>query len=225
MAFIEAGLRKFSDVYAELGITSIVYPALGCGNGELDFESQVKPCMEKYLQKVPIPTLIYLPNQHLTCPELSSIRYINQWLRSEPTSLPFDEVWRDVLKVLQHRSKFYTQAGNDCYTAIAEDAPPGMTIQSSTNRYQIDAVELLEFWQQLRDFGMIYENIAPNRLLFPYLMPIFEQLPYVHPIAISKSTQDLINKPKAGLQVVPPPIPNESLESDLFTNFVYAAQA
>ena len=181
--------------------------------------------MEKYLRKVSIPTFIYLPNQHLTCPELSSIRYINHWLQSEPSSLLFDEVWRDILKVLQHRSEFYTRAKNDCYTALAEDEPPSMTIQSSTNRYQIDAVELLEFWQQLRDFGMIYENIAPSRLLFPYLMPIFERLPYVHPIAISKSTQDLINKPKAGLQVVPPPIPTDLLESDLFTNFVYPTQA
>ena len=141
MEFIEAGLRKFSDVYAELGITSIVYPALGCGNGELDFESQVKPCMEKYLQRVPIPTFIYLPIQYLASPEHSSIRYINQWLQSEPTSLPFNEVWGDILKVVQHRSEFYTQAKNDCYTAIAEDEPPSMTIQSSTNRYQIDAVE------------------------------------------------------------------------------------
>ena len=224
LEYIEAGLRKFSNVYAELGITSIAFPALGCGNGGLDFESQVKPCMEKYLQRVPFPTFIYLPIQYLACPEHSSIRYINQWLRSEPTSLPFNEVWGDILKVLQHRSEFYTRAKNDCFTAIAEDEPPSMTIQSSTNRYQIDAVELLEFWQQLRDFGMIYENIAPNCLLFPYLMPIFERLPYVHPIALAKSTQDLINKPKAGLQVVPPPIPNESLESDLFTNLVYAAQ-
>ena len=225
LEYIEAGLHKFSDVYAELGITSIAFPALGCGNGGLDFELQVKPHMEKYLQKVPIPTYIYLPNQYLTRPEHSSIRYINHWLRSEPTSLPFDEVWRDVLKILQDRAEFNTRAGNDCYIAMAEDEPPSMTIQESTNTYQIHDFELLEFWQQLRDFGMIYENIAPNRLLFPYLMPIFEQLPYVHPIAISNSTQDLINKPRAGFQVVPPPIPNESLENNLFTNFVYAAQA
>ena len=221
--YIEAGLSKFTDVYAELGITSIAFPALGCGNGELDYDSQVKPCMEKYLQKVPIPTFIYLPIRSLARPEHADIRYINQWLRSEPSSLPFDEVWEDVLRVLQHRSEFYTRAGNHRYTAIAEDDPPSMTVQTSNKTYQISAVELLEFWQQLRDFGIICEDIAPNRLLIPHLMPIYKQLPYVRPIALSKSTQDLANRPRAGLQVVAPPVPTALLKNDSITNLVDAA--
>ncbi|MBS3969780.1 MAG: hypothetical protein KGZ94_06655 [Clostridia bacterium] len=33
---------------------------LGCGNGELDWESQVRPLMEKYLSRLPIDIYVYL---------------------------------------------------------------------------------------------------------------------------------------------------------------------
>ena len=34
-------------------------PKLGCGNGGLDWETQVKPLVEKYLKKSPINVSIY----------------------------------------------------------------------------------------------------------------------------------------------------------------------
>ena len=36
---IEQGLRKFGDTYHVLGITSVSFPLLGCGNGELSRHS------------------------------------------------------------------------------------------------------------------------------------------------------------------------------------------
>ncbi len=47
--YIEAGLKAFVAGYARTGITSIAFPRLGCGNGELDWEKQVRPLMEKHL--------------------------------------------------------------------------------------------------------------------------------------------------------------------------------
>ena len=60
--YVEAGLRKFVNSYADLGVHSIAFPALGCGNGQLDFETQVKPLMEKYLRQLPIEVFIYAPH-------------------------------------------------------------------------------------------------------------------------------------------------------------------
>lgn len=57
--YIEAGLQKFVNSYTNLGIHSIAFPSLGCGNGQLDFETQVKPLMEKYLRNLPIEVFIY----------------------------------------------------------------------------------------------------------------------------------------------------------------------
>ena len=58
--YIEAGLKKFVDTYAQKNITSIAFPKLGCGNGNLSWEMEVQPLMEKYLKELPIPIYIYL---------------------------------------------------------------------------------------------------------------------------------------------------------------------
>jgi O-acetyl-ADP-ribose deacetylase (regulator of RNase III) len=58
--FIEAGLQKFAETYSELGISTIAFPALGCGNGGLDFDTQVRPLMERYMKRLPIEVLVHL---------------------------------------------------------------------------------------------------------------------------------------------------------------------
>lgn len=59
VSYIEAGLEKFVEVYNQWGIHSIAFPHLGCGNGHLDFETQVRPLMEYYLKPLPIDVFIY----------------------------------------------------------------------------------------------------------------------------------------------------------------------
>ena len=58
---IELGLETFQRTYAEQGITSIAFPQLGCGHGGLDWESQVRPLMERYLGALPIEVFIHIP--------------------------------------------------------------------------------------------------------------------------------------------------------------------
>ncbi len=58
--YIEEGLKKFRSSCTEIDAPSISFPMLGCGNGELDFETQVKPLMEKYLGSLSISALIHV---------------------------------------------------------------------------------------------------------------------------------------------------------------------
>jgi hypothetical protein len=57
--WIERGLANFINNYKHWGITSIAWPKLGCTNGGLDWETQVKPLMIKYLDDIDIINEIY----------------------------------------------------------------------------------------------------------------------------------------------------------------------
>lgn len=69
LEYIELGLKKFVSEYEKLGISSIAFPLLGCGNGGLDWESEVKPLMEKYLKSLPIEIFIHTIHKDAFSPE------------------------------------------------------------------------------------------------------------------------------------------------------------
>lgn len=60
---VEAGLQTFVRTYAEQGISSVAFPQLGCGNGGLDWESQVRPLMEQYLGDLFLDVQIIIPDR------------------------------------------------------------------------------------------------------------------------------------------------------------------
>jgi O-acetyl-ADP-ribose deacetylase (regulator of RNase III) len=51
IGFLEAGLKTFKATYRRRGITSIAFPALGCGSGGLQWD-EVKPLMHDYLEEL-----------------------------------------------------------------------------------------------------------------------------------------------------------------------------
>ncbi len=54
------GLQCLLDHYKEWGILSIAVPALGCGEGGLEWRI-VCPTLYRYLSKMDIPVEIYAP--------------------------------------------------------------------------------------------------------------------------------------------------------------------
>ena len=222
--YIEAGLRKLRSRCSEMGMTSIAFPELGCGNGELDFETQVKPLMEHYLGSLSVPVFIYLRDVKTDPPEHKDVRSIKRWLRSEPSALPFDEVWGDVVCIVSGKRDFATLSKGSRFTAAATADPPTLTIDAGSRTTRIFGDELLDFWQQLRDFGLTHGSIAPDHRFASYLLPVFAELEYVQPLMLSTSSRGLRSNPAAGLQVVPPPLPKEAATEDLFARLDHAAQ-
>lgn len=47
--YVEAGLNAFVRNFEKMRISSVAFPPLGCGNGELDFAEVVRPIMDRYL--------------------------------------------------------------------------------------------------------------------------------------------------------------------------------
>lgn len=60
LEYVEEGLIRLRDTYAELGIESLALPALGCGQGGLSWPD-VRALIERYLGDLPIPIEVYEP--------------------------------------------------------------------------------------------------------------------------------------------------------------------
>lgn len=203
--YIEAGLKKFYDQFAEMNIHSIAFPALGCGNGGLDWQGTVKPLMEKYLNKLPADVFIHLPWASDNRPEHENQEVVARWLRSEPDLLPFTEVWEDLQRVLRETNAFETLATGSPFCARLADGQRGIVIETKSKKSTVDYDLLLDFWQQLRRYGYTKRGIAPSGLdkNVSYLAPIFARLDYVRPVQLSE-TDDFENK-SFGLQYIAPP--------------------
>ena len=212
--YIDRGLRTFTQTYSRMGITSIAFPALGCGNGGLDYDTEVRPLMETHLSSLSIPIFIYFPRPTAGPPEHRDVNTITNWLRSQPASLPFDEVWQDLVAILATRRHYATMSKGTAYKAeivSAGEEQPALRITAGTKTYRFDRDILLDFWQQLRDYGFVHRSIAPQYHRVSYLIPIFATLPYVERVSVSETLRGLHTRPAVGLQVIPPPQPDHGI--------------
>ena len=104
LSYIVNGLKWFVDNYEELGITSIAFPPLGCGNGGLNWEL-VGPLMYHWLKDLPIDIEIYAPfgtKTYQLTPE-----YLEENLIHNPKevlgakSLSFNNNWMIILETIK----------------------------------------------------------------------------------------------------------------------------
>ena len=96
--YIDKGLEKLVARVNELQINDIAMPKLGCGNGGLDWETEVKPIVEKYLKKAPVNVSIYdfdkdIIPEHLTKTDIES------WLKTRPKTINFSIFFDDLLSI------------------------------------------------------------------------------------------------------------------------------
>jgi len=211
--YIEKGLEKFVDTYIEKEISSIAFPPLGCGNGGLDWDSQVRPIMEKYLCKLPIDIFVYLKFNSNSTPEHFDIKKTVEWLRSEPDSLSFFDVWNDLNEVINNTHSLSTFNNSNFFVNVQNDDGIKITIDNNDVIVPID--KLTELWEQIRTYGFSTKKIMPRGLeeLSEYLIILLSQLPYCRLIKISDDYKLLKNRNNYGIQWLPP-----SLDNGLFNN-------
>lgn len=198
--YIKKGLQKLKKEFVELNIESIAFPALGCGNGELDWQD-VKPVMEEYLNDLPANIFIHPPHAEEEFPEHRNQKEIIDWLRSEPRTLAFSEVWRDLKNVLSEKQSYET--GEQAFTASLEENILGrsLVITTNTRPVRIDYDELREVWSVLRTTGYLRRGsvttTAEKKL--SYIMPVLAELPYVNRVTLSERSG---RRPYSALQYI-----------------------
>ena len=174
--YIEAGLRTFASNFEKMRIRSIAFPPLGCGNGELDFQTTVRPIMDRYLRDLPIPVFIHAPLATPSPPEHRQPAEIKAWLRSTPKDLPFVEVWEDLASEFREVGSLQTLARGTQFTAkyVADPEEPGIQILTGSRTEFVQRDELEDTWSQLRDLGFLAAPGLPGRRerVASYIFPI-----------------------------------------------------
>ena len=218
LEYVEAGLRSLLRTYEIANIHSIALPALGCGNGGLDFESQVRPLMERYLSKMQARVFIYPHKSASQLPEHQSVADMSAWLRFRPEELAFPEVWDDIVQLLARRDHFRTFGRKTPFTAEVVDTPKAIRFRKegvSCGLVTFD--QLLDLWQGLRQFGVLRIMDAPSNLQrdASYVGPLMAQLPYIRPARVKGSfstSSDFELYAEYALHVIPRSRPPESAD-------------
>ena len=107
--YIESGLKKFTDNYGQLGIDSIAFPKLGCGNGGLNWED-VRPIMEKYLKPLPITVYIYVDHYNFETPEHNDHEFVS-WIHNKPRDMSFNMLKEELHEILKHNNDIICSDG------------------------------------------------------------------------------------------------------------------
>ena len=201
--YVESGMKKFVETYSSMGIHSIAFPPLGCGNGQLDFRSQVQPLMEKYLQPLPIEVFVYPEKDNAFVEHLHS-EEMRGWLRTEPQSMPFSEVWEDIKAILEGKSEYRTVAKNNPFTAYISHDPLGIRVIAAEQKYTVTYDTLSSLWQQLRTYGFSMRHIAPGiDRQVSYVLSIFAELEYVTLVYLADDYSKYDSASAIGLQILP----------------------
>ena len=204
--YLEAGLKKFAQVYQDAKITSISFPQLGCGNGELDWKTESKPLMEEYLKDLPIEVFIHVYSGSGFEPEHRVPKATKEWLRAQPESLAFTEVWDDLVGVVESERHFVLLDGKETFAAevFHDTEGGGIKIDNGIVRIPLHKEQLLDLWQQVRDLGICIPQIMPGGLDFHsgYVIVLLAELPYFEPIRqanrdtkLTKNAVGLLLKP------------------------------
>lgn len=180
--YIEIGLDTFVKSYANLNIQSVAFPRLGCGNGDLDWEGQVKPLMESYLSGLPIRVFIHLQGW-VPLPEHMTIQRMRKWLHEHPSEISGIEAWRDVLSTvamgtegwyLEMREVGHYFDDIDEVQAIVYGSVPhgGLGITQD---------EFVTFWRTLRQNGFaVTADLPPHvQAIGEDVFRLIERLPYL----------------------------------------------
>ena len=152
LEYIEKGLMKFVQTYAEKNITSIAFPRLGCGNGELDW-NDVKPLMEKYLKSLPIDVYIYLGNNTDSIPEHKEPQKTLTWLKENAKDMSFNGV-KDDLNYLSAILPYVFYIDNMQYEMKYHDKVMLITTNNTKNEWQVSEDKLYSIWDNIRSHSV-----------------------------------------------------------------------
>ena len=183
LSYIVKGLNWFNENYEKLGITSIAFPPLGCGNGGLSW-AVVGPLMYAKLKDLPIDVEIYAPFG--TKPDELSEEFLqNNLIHSSKEvignkNLPFNKYWLLILYVVQklNQDRYSLSVGRTifqkvCYILTRTGIPTGFNfVEGSYGPYAKEVREAITVLSNAnlmseRQLGKMVETVVSPTFVLP----------------------------------------------------------
>ena len=182
-SYLKAGLEKFVEYYADYGITSVSFPQLGCGNGELDWKTQVHPLMKRYLRPLPIPVYIHLYAESAEfVPERFDPAYARE-VMLERQRVSMVQVWTDLQAVAKasDRLEIFGPLVEVDDERIVFRALGGEPAPVTVYREDVEAL-----WNLLRLRGTVHEKDVPTAIdasgATEWLFALLQRIDYIRSI-------------------------------------------
>lgn len=214
LEYVESGLAKFVSTYAEKGMTSVSFPLLGAGLGGLDWESEVRPVVERYLAPLPINTYVHLydpadPFASAATPDPASLKH---WLNQPQGSISFDRFLQDLIQLVQTQQQFKHLSDESPFQASYDAEEDRIHLwQAQTPLLTLSASLLADLWHYLRSAAYAHPQNFPARLdqHTATLISLLAQLDYLQAVTL----QTVDGPRQIGLRYTPPPLDSEAVDS------------
>ena len=198
--YIRAGLTKFVTTYQDRGIDSISFPLLGCGNGGLDFDTQVRPLMERYLRSLPIP--VYIHRRRESSGFVPEHKNLDLFSSMRPPG-SFHELWDHLFQLGEEDVDLQTFKTESRFRLTDVTANNLVFDRTHGSRVHIPAEDVRSLWYRLNNTGTVLSREAPGRIGREYslVFPLLAQLPYVTRVTLSDDYEDFVRRQTQGLQL------------------------
>lgn len=186
--FIEDGLKTFATHYKTLGIQSISFPPLGCGNGQLDW-AQVRPVMLKYLFDLDITIFI-----HEWFPKSDAPEQFDPLARVAPFT--YTEFLNDLHAVVDETNgRFQNFSTGQPFTARFDEANNIDIFVDG--KFTVPEEFISTAWAGMQT-GLLTSHTLGSEVdqLASYLLPIVAKLPYVRTAPIELGAKQHRHKSK-----------------------------
>lgn len=183
LEYIEEGLSKFASHWDALGVDSIAFPRLGCGNGGLDW-NDVRPLMEKYLNPLPMQIYIYVDKYLEPKPEHLEVSEMEKWLSGEYTFEGYEK--------FKYKAKDFLNISNNI-VLLENGLTNKVIIQDDiiivNNVMEITDEEACSLWNYIRDVGVTLKNEIPHEFqaFSDIVFALMKKLRYIETVIVSKN--------------------------------------
>ncbi len=204
LEYIEHGLHKFVQTYAQKGITSVSFPTLGTGLGGLDWETMVRPLMERTLGQLPIDVYIHLYEPDNRFALNTPLALQRQWLHGIPQTPTFTHFRDDLAAVLKQRAQFETLDEGIPFNAAFDDFEERIILRGTSNEpiTTLSESTLADVWHFIHSAGYCLPQNFPSGLdnHASYVVALLAQVKYIHPVYLSR----MQGQRRVGLHYIPP---------------------